>query len=444
MPPPSLLRGRAGEWAEGNVARESPSPTLPRTTNGGEKAYIPESPASPVPAALAALLFCLMPAVVNMSHEAKPHLPGAVIQLLAVLAATRYVRTGRMRDAVLAGAACGAAVAMVLSTLPIFCVLPLMTLLRRDSWQKRLKLAAAATLAGLGVYAATNPYVVIHQFWRHEVFQSNIGNSTAMYRFGQPVAGLLNEARLVADGMSAPLALAGVIGTVVLGFRAVSVWSDRSDKENQRRAAGLLLAAPALLIAGQFALIGAGKPGEFGRFVLFPDIFLMIEAVVALATYLPQRVQHDAFSARGLAWSQTPRGVIRTVAATVLLASTGLGAFLYLNGFHADCQPETSRLQEARRLQLMYQAGKRSLAVPADPAPYCLPPVDLFEWTIVKVPGLGDSVTHRIDVPADLLVRPVYRRAGSTSLMSTPISWANKPFQVQSNRSGQWSVVGGQ
>jgi len=376
-------------------------------------------------AALAALLFSLMPVVVNMAHEAKPHLPGAVIQLLAVLAAVRYVRTGRMRHALLAGAACGAAFAMVLSTWPIFCVLPLMTLLRPIPWQQRLKLTAAATVTGLALYAATNPYVVIHQFWHHEVFQSNIGNSTAMYKVGRPIEGLLNEVRLVADGMSAPLALAGVIGAIVLGLRAVSVRNDRSERENNRRATGLLLAAPALLVAGQFALVGAGKPGEFGRFMLLPDIFLMIEAVVVLATYLPEGAEQPP---RGLAWSQNLRGVLRTIAATILLAATGLGGFAYLTGFYADSQPQNSRLEQARQLQVRYQAGERSLAVTADPAPYCLPPVNLFDWTIIKIPALNDSDSKR--APADLLVRPVDK----SSLLSTPISWANKPFEELSTK----------
>jgi hypothetical protein len=400
------------------------------TTGAGDQAHLPTPAGGAVPAALAALLFCLMPVVVNMAHEAKPHLPGAVIQLLAVLAAVRYVRTGRLRDALLAGAACGAALGMVLSTVPIFCVLPLMTLLRPNSWRETLRLTAAATLGGLAVYAATNPYVVIHAFWHREVLKSNIGNSTAMYKVGRPVAGLLNEARLVADGMSVPLALVGAIGAIALGLRAVSVRNDRCERETNRRAAGLLLAAPALLVAGQCALIGAGKPGEFGRFLLLPDIFLMIEAVVALATYLPELTEHPLFSARGLAWSQNLRGVIRTIAATVLLASTGLGAFLYLKGFYADSQPETTRLDEAGQLQLRYQAGARSLALAADPAPYCLPPVDLFQWTIMKVPGLSDRAASGANIPADLVVLPVDQSPGQPSLMSTPISWANKLFRV--------------
>ena len=53
-----------------------------------------------------------MPVVVNAAHEAKPHLPGAVLMLLAVLSATNYVRTGRRRYWLGAGALCGAAFGM--------------------------------------------------------------------------------------------------------------------------------------------------------------------------------------------------------------------------------------------------------------------------------------------------------------------------------------------
>ncbi len=51
---------------------------------------------------VAALCFMLMPVVVNMAHEAKPHLAGAVLMLLAVLAAARFVELGTRRAAMAA------------------------------------------------------------------------------------------------------------------------------------------------------------------------------------------------------------------------------------------------------------------------------------------------------------------------------------------------------
>src|SRR5262249_45070848 len=60
-------------------------------------------------AACAALCYALMPVVVNMAHEAKPHLPAAVLILLAIIAATKFIETGSKRYWALAGALAGAA-----------------------------------------------------------------------------------------------------------------------------------------------------------------------------------------------------------------------------------------------------------------------------------------------------------------------------------------------
>ncbi len=97
---------------------------------------------------IAALVFTLMPVVICMSHEGKPHLPGAVLMLLAVLFAMRHLAarvtapgepsqdsTGT-DDSSSGGArgdrnwwlmciCCGAALGMVLSSLPIFVLIPL-------------------------------------------------------------------------------------------------------------------------------------------------------------------------------------------------------------------------------------------------------------------------------------------------------------------------------
>ena len=57
--------------------------------------------------AVAAGCFVAMPVVVNMAHEAKPHLPGAVLVLLAVLAAARFAETGSRRACLGAGPCAG-------------------------------------------------------------------------------------------------------------------------------------------------------------------------------------------------------------------------------------------------------------------------------------------------------------------------------------------------
>jgi len=101
-----------------------------------------------------AACFAAMPVVVNMAHEAKPHLAGAVLVLLAVLAASDYVTTGRRRSWLAAGALCGAAFGMVLSALPVFAILPLMVLLRRGtSWRDRIVIAVTSVVIGVDVYS---------------------------------------------------------------------------------------------------------------------------------------------------------------------------------------------------------------------------------------------------------------------------------------------------
>jgi hypothetical protein len=360
---------------------------------------------------VAACLFAVMPVVVNMAHEAKPHLPGAVLVLLAVLAAARFVETGSRRAWLAAGALCGAAFGMVLSMLPVFAVLPAMVLLRPMRVADRVRVAVLAALLGVGVYLATNPYVLLNQFSAsgRETLHSNLHNSSAMYHVGRPLAGAINAAGLVAEGASPLLAIAGAIGAIALAVRAIRRRQDNSPEVVRRRAVGLMLALPAALIAVQSAMLAAGKPGEFGRFLLVPDLFLGIEAVVAVATFVrPATARH--------------------IVLALLCLGTALAGGIYLRGFLRDSRPATSRLAAAERLRQLNANGARSMAVSADPAPYCLPPVNLFAWQIVKVPA---TTAQRPRPETDVLVRPVDVSAGAPPGMpQARISWADKHFET--------------
>jgi len=57
--------------------------------------------------ATAAACFIFLPIVINGAHEAKPHLAGAVLVILSVLAATKFVETGARKWALVTGALCG-------------------------------------------------------------------------------------------------------------------------------------------------------------------------------------------------------------------------------------------------------------------------------------------------------------------------------------------------
>jgi hypothetical protein len=403
-------------------------------------------------AAAAAGCYIFMPVVVNMAHEAKPHLPAAVIMLLAVLAAVRYVETGRARWWLLTSVLCGAAFGMVLSAWPVFVILPVMVLLRVQSWPARIGRSLAGGLIGGAVYLLTNPYVAINWFTNRDVLRSNFGNSLAMYEVGRWREGLANAAMLVGEGTSVVLAVFGLVAVMTFAVRAartrlslaprgpqtpdtvasppacgtgvspVECGTGVSPVQCAPSSTGLLLAAPALLILVQFIALAAGKPGEYGRFAVLPDIGLAIAAIA-------------------LVWRTMPAKSGRAVGGAVLVLMTALSGGLYLYGFQSDSRPVTSRLFAAERLQMLQSRGGSSLGVFAEPAPYALPPVDLFAWRIHLLPN------HRTETWAErpqVVIRPPGLladrdvgpltgfqawTAGSLPADPTPISWANKRFE---------------
>ena len=135
----------------------------------------------PLLAAAATLCYALMPVVVNMAHEAKPHLPAAVLILLAVIAATKFIDTGLKRYWALAGPR-RAAAGMVLTAVPAMVILPIMCWLRRETWNQRLIILLASVVIAIDVYFITNPYVLIHLLGDRTVLLSNLRNSQAMYQ----------------------------------------------------------------------------------------------------------------------------------------------------------------------------------------------------------------------------------------------------------------------
>lgn len=322
-------------------------------------------------AGIAGMCFACMPVVITMAHEAKPHLGGAVLMLWAGYAGIRYLDFGTRRWAIAVGLLCGAATAMVPTSVPIFLLLPVLAAMRR----KHIGDLLLAGVIGVLVYAATNPYVVIHALGNREMLQSSAGNTAAMYAIRQPLAGLLNVAKLTAEGAGWIVAIGGVIAWLSLHF---------SPTELRHRL--ILLAIPAIAVLGLFAAFGAGKPGEYGRFLIVPNVVLLIGLFTQLRRTLSDRGR----------WAQ---------AALVLVVTIVFG-LPYLRSFAAD----HSRLTAANQLH-----GERRLAMYAEPAPYCMPPADLFrsEWWLMPA-GMEVSGFTRIEV----------RDTG------TRISWANKPIEV--------------
>lgn len=364
-----------------------------------------------VAASIAAACYIFMPVVVNMSHEAKPHLPGAVITLLAVIAATKFVETHAARWWIIAAALCGAATGMVLSAAVAVLIIPAMLLLVEISWRRRATILIASAIISVAVYFATNPYVAIHLLGDRTILQSNLANSSAMYQVGQLGQGALNALFLLSEAASLPLLIAGAISLALLVAR-VGVRPS------------LLLAAPCAAALLQFTLLAAAKPGEYGRFALLPAIALAIAAGTALARFVP-------------------RNPTRLALGIGIVALTAAPTWFYIAAFVRDTGRGNTRLADAAWIEQLRAAGGTTLAVFAEPAPYSLPPVDLFGWHLILVPR-NWTIEQAADI-ADVVVRPVDRQLANgasladhvrASLVSPAdafparISWAGKPFEI--------------
>lgn len=332
-------------------------------------------------AAVGALCYTFMPVVVNMAHEAKPHLPGAVLMLLSIIAATKYVETGRTRWWVITGALCGAAFGMVLSSLVGFVVIPVMVLLREESWKQRIKVVLGATAVGFVIYFVTNPYVLINSIFAPEILRSNLSNSTAMYG-KRGLGGLLNALRLLVMATS----------PVVLGMGIFGVFGVRKRDGHVHPLVWLLI-APAALVLVQFALLAEGKPAEYARFALLPAVALAILTTGVGVHLLRFRAA-------------------RIIYAVAVVALTAVWGVPYVLAFRADIGPNNSRLLTAEGM--IVEEG--DLPLVAEPAPYSCPPVNVFKRRLLLVDPLSKPRgTLMVD-------------EGNGRFSDTPISWANKLF----------------
>lgn len=344
---------------------------------------------------VAALLYVLMPVVVNAAHEAKPHLPGAVLMLFAILAAIRYAERGNTRRLVITGILCGAAFGMVLSSWPVFVVIPLMTLLRRTSWSRRVLHAVVGCAVGIVIYFATNPYVLINLLSNPDVLRSNFGNTLAMFPRGAFREGLGAAAGLIAEGTSKLTAGVGLIAVLFLCMRAVLAPREATAAVNggptppgwgtevsrsavsppPRRgkapspASLWLLLAPAAISFVPFAAAGAGKPGEYGRFGIFVDIALAIAAAVMISRLPTRRVP------------------LRGLFALVLALMTARDGYNYVSHFRTEAAGGGPRPACSKCLAgIGRKIGPLSIGMSTEPAPYCLPPVDVIGNRLFLLP----------------------------------------------------------
>jgi hypothetical protein len=207
-------------------------------------------------------------------------------------------------------------------------------------------------------------------------------------------------ARLVRAGMSPVLMIAGVVGTAGLAIAMI-----RRRALADRWGAMSLIAIPALASGGQFVLFASDQPPDFARFALSLDIALMIGAVVAIDAAI-----------------RSEAGRVTLLA--ILSIATIISGSMILQGFVHDRQPETSRSRAAIDLEHFKLIGARRLVVFSEPAPYCLPPVDLFHWRVVLLPMNAEP---GLIAGSDVVVRV---KPAENGWSGRSISWADKRFEI--------------
>ncbi len=371
---------------------------------------------------IAALLFTLMPVVVCMSHEGKPHLPGAVLMLVAVYFSVRAVDSAERLESTsniltskseisnfkaqisnhaffgLMCICCGAAVGMVLSSWPICVLIPLTAAFQYQSSncedRSVVYLARKTVVGGLAavaVYFVTNPYVLINFLTNREVLRSNFGNSLAMYEISRIGEGFVRVLELTVEGATLPVVLLGVIA-LTIGLASF-----------RRSKAFWLLAVPAVFFFIQFVLIGAGKPAEYGRFGIFTNSALVI-GVGSLVSAL----------GRTRAWG------FRMLPPLTLIIWTGLWGLFYLKNFRTDSTDNNSRLVLARDIESGYYGpvDDFTVALLAEPAPYSCPPLRFDSRKVWLLPNL-ESTFPDLSKPK-LVIQP----------WDHSISWANINFST--------------
>ena len=383
-------------------------------------------------ATLAAVAFMLTPVVRAATHEAKPHLAGAALCLCVVIAATRYVETGRRRWLIGAGVLCGAAMAMVVSMLLSCVVLPTMVWLRWRA-ERRLTLPRAggegggeadATLSSSAierqrsdvpsrqtpvsggpltstlspyagereptfvrsivvplvaslavaavVYSAANPFVLINAIAHPEIIRSNLRNSSAMY---SPASDGFDTARTVGFLVLAALGRGTLPTLICVGTAALCRLCDRRSTSST----AILLSAVVAIAVAQFVLLASGKPAEYARFGLLPVAATAVVVAAAFA-FTPRR-------ARGLLVVLTSISAIASIWIATRVAITdrfGTGGAV--------------ELRHAIRAAGAERVGRSFLRVNWEPAPWSAPPFDLFRVEILLTRLASPDDDHRVAV----------------------------------------------
>lgn len=353
---------------------------------------------------LAALAFIALPSVRTSSHEAKPHLAGAALCLLATLAAMKFVETGKRGWLLVAGAFCGAAMAMVVSMVLSLVVLPAAVWMKNlrartrcrgqgegvvdggvdiardgpasapspqpsppttaERGSSRAGSLVAALFVAIVIYAITNPFVLINAIVAPHLLRSNLGNSTAMYGV-RGAASMIPDALRIANHAMTPIGLKVAVA-LAAAMAIAALWRKRN------LSAGILLVAPALLITLQFILLAAGKPSEYARFGIVVWASLCIGGAIALRRLVDAPLKFGAI-------------LLTTLAFSMFIPPTSLGRRGYDAWAVQELEDAPIQLDTMRQLGLAEGVRPWRLGVAYEPAPWSTPPLNLFDQEIVLV-----------------------------------------------------------
>lgn len=334
-----------------------------------------------------AMLFATSPMVLASAQDAKPHLAGCALMLLACVCAWKWIDAQRehrhgMRWAILAGVCGGAAGAMVLSAVWAVLVVPMMAWLgrgassesressgSRDSRESRRaawRAFAFASVAGGLTFVLSNPFLVFNTLFRRELVTSNLGNSAAMYGTSGVWRSVSDAFEIASAGLGLLLWVA-LIGFVVSVVRRIRRMGDTTTERTTTT--GLWLMLPTVGLTGLvFVLLAGGKPLEYARFAL------------PLAAFAPLFVASY--------WHGDRTGAHRwSISQQYVVVAINLGVI-----FAISSVPRWNRV--ATNVPRSLPADSR-VGLWYEPAPWSLKPIDLFETTLVLLPAVrgGDPLT---------------------------------------------------
>ena len=162
-----------------------------------------------------------------------------------------------------------------------------------------------------------------------------------------------------------------------------------------------LLLVVSVLVVVQFVLLATDKPAEYARFALLPSITFWIVMFKILSVVLPRMRGRRA----------------RVLLPVPLALMVGLFGASYLWHFVDDSKARTTRIVAAERLRKL---APKIISVAAEPAPYCMPPVNLFTTRLILHSPAADVSIRTVD---DVESRTNGEFWGRPRLINTPISW---------------------